>query len=255
MCNVHYLDTSAKLHKATIRIIMSVCPSVWPRGTTWLPLDRFSWNLIFFLEWDLFRGGGEIVGKIKTDILCLVTCFWKSSHLWDNVEIYGSVGQVTYGNIIQHIGFACWINKAIDTHLEYIILIAYPRQQWLHECASTLLYIYIACKCRRHKTSCKYDLQTSLLGCYVMLMLKMEALCFSKMLVIIYQPMQHNIPEDLKPHQHQCETLRPFKLISASQELYETEHKWGWIYTQLLHSKIFRCKSSLPKSVSSNERS
>jgi len=40
----------------------------------------------------------------------------------------------------------------------------------------------------------------SLLGCYVKLMLKMEALCFSKMLVIIYEMMQHNIPENLNLH-------------------------------------------------------
>jgi len=65
----------------------------------------------------------------------------------------------------------------------------------------------------------------SLLGCYVMLMLNMEAPCFSKMLVIIYQLMQHDIPEDLNLHQLQCENLRPFKHSSDSQELYETEHK------------------------------
>jgi len=66
--------------------------------------------------------------------------------------------------------------------------------------------------------------ENSLLG-YVMLMLKMEARCFSRMLVIIYQLMQHNIQEDLILHQHQCEKLRPFKHRSDSQELYETEHK------------------------------
>jgi len=28
---------------------------------------------------------------------------------------------------------ACWIRKAIDTHSEYVILIAFPLQQWLHK--------------------------------------------------------------------------------------------------------------------------
>jgi len=85
------------------------------------------------------------------------------------METYGSVGQVTYDNIIQHIGFACWITKATDTHSEYVILIASPRQQWLHEWASMLLYMYIAYKFRRHKISCKYDLQAQFPGllCYV----------------------------------------------------------------------------------------
>jgi hypothetical protein len=40
--------------------------------------------------------------------------------------------------------FACWINKAADTYSEYLILIAYPRQQRLHELSSMLRYNYIA---------------------------------------------------------------------------------------------------------------
>jgi hypothetical protein len=50
------LDTFVKLRKATISFVMSVCPSfhpsVRPHGTTRLPTDGFSWNLIFedFLE-------------------------------------------------------------------------------------------------------------------------------------------------------------------------------------------------------------
>jgi hypothetical protein len=39
--------------------------------------------------------------------------------------------------------FVCWIIKATDTHSEYVILIAFPRQQWLRERASMLLsYVY-----------------------------------------------------------------------------------------------------------------
>jgi hypothetical protein len=50
------LDTFVKLRKVTISFVMSVCPSfhpsACPHGTTRLPMDRFSWNLIFedFLE-------------------------------------------------------------------------------------------------------------------------------------------------------------------------------------------------------------
>ena len=46
---------------------------------------------------------------------------------------------------IWHICFACWITMAIDTHLDYVILIAFPLQQWLLEPASVLRYTYIAC--------------------------------------------------------------------------------------------------------------
>jgi hypothetical protein len=34
---------------------------------------------------------------------------------------------------IRRMRFACWISKAIATHSEYVILIAFPRQQWLRE--------------------------------------------------------------------------------------------------------------------------
>jgi len=40
---------------------------------------------------------------------------------------------------------ACWILKATNTHSEYVILIVFPPQQWLHERASMLRYTYIAC--------------------------------------------------------------------------------------------------------------
>jgi len=37
---------------------------------------------------------------------------------------------------------ACWISKATITHSKYIILIAFPLQQWLHGHASKLGYTY-----------------------------------------------------------------------------------------------------------------
>jgi hypothetical protein len=40
---------------------------------------------------------------------------------------------------------ACWIPKSTKTHSEYVILIAFPRQQWLHEHVSLLHYTYIVC--------------------------------------------------------------------------------------------------------------
>jgi len=33
---------------------------------------------------------------------------------------------------------ACWITKAKNTHVEYVILIAFPMQQWLQERAPLL---------------------------------------------------------------------------------------------------------------------
>jgi len=40
---------------------------------------------------------------------------------------------------------ACWINKAKNTHSEYVILNAFLLQQWLQELTSLLRYTYIPC--------------------------------------------------------------------------------------------------------------
>ena len=41
--------------------------------------------------------------------------------------------------------FACWISKAINTHLEYVTIIAFTRQQFLYESTSILRHTYITC--------------------------------------------------------------------------------------------------------------
>jgi hypothetical protein len=46
--------------------------------------------------------------------------------------------------VLRRMCFACWITKATDTHSEYVILIAFPLQQWSRERASILHYTYIA---------------------------------------------------------------------------------------------------------------
>jgi hypothetical protein len=40
---------------------------------------------------------------------------------------------------------ACWIPEATDTYSEYVLLIAFPPQQWLNERASVLPYTRIVC--------------------------------------------------------------------------------------------------------------
>jgi hypothetical protein len=91
----------------------------------------------------------KVVEKIKAHILCSVTFSRKSCRLLDNGEKYGRAGQATAGNTIRRMRFACWITKATDTHSEYVILIAFPRQQRLRERALMLRYTYIA----RHVTN------------------------------------------------------------------------------------------------------
>jgi len=68
--------------------------------------------------------------------------------------------------------FACRINEATDMHSEYVILVAFPRQQWIRERPSVLRYTYVACvlfvghreraDCTEHHTA-SYPLATTVL--------------------------------------------------------------------------------------------
>ena len=60
------------------------------------------------------------------------------------MEKYVTAGQATDDNVIRLMRVACWVLKATDIHSEHVILITFPVQQWLHECASMLRYAYVA---------------------------------------------------------------------------------------------------------------
>jgi len=70
----------------------------------------------------------------------LVIIFRKSCRLWDNVEECSRAGQSTDDSIIRHTRFACWMPKTTNTHSEYVILITFPQQKWLHKWASMVRY-------------------------------------------------------------------------------------------------------------------
>jgi hypothetical protein len=61
------------------------------------------------------------------------------------VEKCGTARQATDDNVTWYMHFACWVNKVTNTHSEYVVLIAFLRQQWLHECASMLHCMCIVC--------------------------------------------------------------------------------------------------------------
>jgi hypothetical protein len=60
--------------------------------------------------------------------------------MWENI-----VESERLEMIIGRMRFACWITKATDTHPEYVILISFPVQQWLHESALMLNHTHIVC--------------------------------------------------------------------------------------------------------------
>ena len=77
----------------------------------------------------------KVVEKIKTQILRAIPFPQKSCHLGVKIWCSQADHRRQYST--------CGLTKAIDAHLEYVILIAFPRHQWLSERTSILrLYIY-----------------------------------------------------------------------------------------------------------------
>jgi len=58
---------------------------------------------------------------------------------------YCRSGQATDDNIIRRMRIASWILQATNARSEYVLLIAFPQQQSLHERASVSHYTCIAC--------------------------------------------------------------------------------------------------------------
>jgi hypothetical protein len=74
--------------------------------------------------------------------------FFKSCRLWDNVEKCCGSEQATDGSITWRTRRACWTTKATYTHSEYIILLAFRRQQFLRErTAMSRLYLHCLSVC------------------------------------------------------------------------------------------------------------
>jgi len=70
--------------------------------------------------------------------------------MWKNI-VGPSRPQITILRML----IACWIPQSTNTHLEYVILIAFLLPQWLYERASMLHYMYIVC----HVNYVKYQRQ------------------------------------------------------------------------------------------------
>ena len=96
----------------------------------------------FFLEWKMFQT--KVVGKIKTHILNSAAFFFENHAVYEiiwKIFVEQNRPQIT----IWRMSIACWIPKVTNTHSEYVTLIAFPLQQWLHERVSLLCYTYITC--------------------------------------------------------------------------------------------------------------
>jgi hypothetical protein len=66
--------------------------------------------------------------------------FRKAFRLWDNIKKYSRTGQAIDDNVV-HAHCKLDTNK----HSEYVIIIGFPLQRWLHEGALSVRYTYSAC--------------------------------------------------------------------------------------------------------------
>ena len=84
----------------------------------------------------------KVVEKIKTHFVFGFLFLNRAVYyeiMWKNtVDLDGP--QMTLGRM----RISCRITKATNTHSQYVILIAFPLQQWLHKLAALLRYTYIA---------------------------------------------------------------------------------------------------------------
>jgi len=103
-------------------------------------------TLLIIFRWILLKIGNfsDKNWKKNAKILCSVTVFRMSCPLWDNVERYGTARHAKDDNTIWRMRIAWWITKSTATHSKFVILIAFPLQQWLRKRASMLHYTHMA---------------------------------------------------------------------------------------------------------------
>ena len=85
----------------------------------------------------------KVAQEIKTHILCSVSFFLSKNHAFNEVKWKNVVQPARPQMKIWRIHISRWVPKATNT--QYVLLIAFPLQQWLHERASMLRYTYAAC--------------------------------------------------------------------------------------------------------------
>jgi len=102
-------------------------------------LNVILWHIAeMFLEWEMFYI--KVVAKIETLISRSIPplfFFFENRSIYEIMcKKYGRAG-VTTEEHMANLRFT-WLPKASKTHSEYVIITAFPLQQWLHERSSML---------------------------------------------------------------------------------------------------------------------
>ena len=110
----------------------------------WRPIYIYFWSYLThsFLEWEMFQT--KVVEKIKKHILYSIRFFFLNRAFCETMRKH-TVLTSKLRMTIWCMRIACWTAKDADIHSEYVILIALPLQQWVHERVSMLRYASIAC--------------------------------------------------------------------------------------------------------------
>jgi len=151
----HEIWRLSVFRKSVEKIRVSLKSDTYNAYFTWRPMSIYDHNsLTYFYSEKCFRK--KLQWKSKNTFLCTITIFFFENLvvyeiMWKKIIVKPDKPQMT----IWHIRIACWIPKATDTPSEYVILIVFTLQQWLHERASMLRFTYIApsvyCGTRRSK--------------------------------------------------------------------------------------------------------
>jgi hypothetical protein len=175
-----FLGVFAKLRKATNSFAIRLSVLLCARKNSAHTPHEFSWNLIFEdirksvekiqISWNLTR----ITGTLDEDqyVLMIVSTSYllrlrtvsrkscrenKNTHFVysnfffsENQAFYeimwkNSLEQGRPQMTIWRMRAACWIPKVTARHSEYVIIVAFPGQQWSREHVSMLRYTYTAC--------------------------------------------------------------------------------------------------------------
>jgi len=71
--------------------------------------------------------------KILTYILSSIIFVLKLCHLRDNVENYGRAGLVTEEDTTLPMRCACWLNRATDSHSEFVIMLFHSNEGYANK--------------------------------------------------------------------------------------------------------------------------
>ena len=128
--------------KTAQKIQVSMKSETNNRYFTRSPINFFlSYLAEFFLEWEMFET--KVVEKIKTRVFCSVPFSPSENRALCDIKWKNVVKRDRLQMAIWRMRIACWIPNATDTQLEYVTIIAFPLQQWLHERAWMLCYTYV----------------------------------------------------------------------------------------------------------------